>query len=262
MKNTNWIIEQGKHPIAVFAIHQGHQIRREVQNLLILAEEDRLREEDPFTGLFVENIENRIIVNTSRFEVDLNRPPQKAVYQAPEDAWGLNLWKNQLPEDILDRSIDLYNDFYDQAFTFLKKLEDDYGRFIVLDLHSYNHRRNGPDSAPEPIEKNPEINLGTGTMNRKYWAKIVDRFVSDIKNYDFYGRSIDIRENIKFSGGWFSRWVHETFPKTGCCLPIEFKKIFMDEWTDKLDEAVFNELNNALKSAIPGLLEELKNIAR
>ena len=37
---------------------------------------------------------NRIIVNRSRFEVDINRPRDKAVYITPEDAWGLHIWKN------------------------------------------------------------------------------------------------------------------------------------------------------------------------
>ena len=247
----------GKSPLVASAIHQGHHVRPEIEELLVINENERLREEDPFTGLFAEILENRIIVNTSRFEVDLNRPRQKAVYKTPEDAWGLNVWKKQLPEEVINYSLGLYDNFYNEVFQFLKQLENEYGRFIILDLHSYCHRRNGPDSAPQSAEKNPQINVGTGTMNRRFWAKIVSRFIFEIKSYDFLGQNIDIRENIRFTGGYFSRWVHETFPKTGCCLAIEIKKTFMDEWTGLIDENVFREINNALKSAIPGLKEEI-----
>jgi hypothetical protein len=75
--------------------------------------------------------------------------------------------------------------------------------------------------------------------------------------FDFPGGRLDVRENVKFQGGNFSRWIHGKFPGTGCALAIEFKKFFMDEWTGKRDDALHAAIFKALQSTIPGVTEEL-----
>jgi hypothetical protein len=45
--------------------------------------------------------DNQIITHHSRFEFDLNRPPEKAIYLLPSDAWDLQLWKTRPPTKIL-----------------------------------------------------------------------------------------------------------------------------------------------------------------
>ena len=96
------------------------------------------------------------VVYRSRFEVDLNRPRDKAVYQKPEDAWGLTVWKNQPSQGLVARSLALYDGFYAQLHRVCSRLEKEYGRFVVLDLHTYNHRRQGPQGTPADPEGNPE----------------------------------------------------------------------------------------------------------
>jgi hypothetical protein len=61
-------------------------------------------------------------------------------------------------------------------------------------------------------------------------------------------------------GRGFPRFVHEHFPRTGCALAIEFKKFFMDEWTGALNAARHAAIKQALRSTVPGVLEELKRI--
>ena len=104
------------------------------------------------------------------------------------------------------------------------------------------------------------MNIGTGTMERSRWSNIVDRFMSDLRAYDFPGGALDVRENVKFRGGHFPRWVHETFPETGCAIAIEFKKFFMDEWTGEADPTLVSAIGEALRSTVPGVLEELKRL--
>ena len=72
------------------------------------------------------------------------------------------------------------------------------------------------------------------------------------------GRRLDVRENVRFRGGELSRWVHRRFAGRGCALAIEFKKVFMDEWTGALDEQHLEELREALASVVPALIEELR----
>src|SRR5690606_23885341 len=126
----------------------------------------RLREEDPHTDQWRFVAPTRLICLHSRFGLDLNRPPEKAVYRRSEDCWGLEVWKQVLPEESVRKSMADYAAFYRSAENLFRELERRYGAFVVLDLHTYNHRRAGPDAEPEDPSANPEINLGTRTMDR------------------------------------------------------------------------------------------------
>ncbi len=179
------------------------------------------------------------------------------MYIHPEDAWGLKIWKQTPTDKLIKTSLAEYDEFYSELGRILSEIESRYGRFVVFDLHSYNHRRKGPESQPDDAEENPEVNLGTGTMNREFWAAVVERFMSDLKKFDFGGQQLDVRENVKFRGGQLSRWVGEKYPETGCSLAIEFKKFFMDEWTGQLYPVEHQRVLEALKSTMSGVLEEL-----
>jgi hypothetical protein len=152
--------------------------------------------------------------------------------------------------------------FYEDIYKILKQFESKFGKFVILDLHSYCYRRSGADGEPADPALNPEVNIGTGTMNRDKWDSVIDRFISDLAQFDYMERKLDVRENIKFRGGNFGRWIHENFPSTVCCLSVEFKKFFMDEWTGTPYDSHINKIGEALKSAVPGIIEELKKMGR
>ena len=252
-----WFLERGHGPVVAAAIHDGHEVREDVLARMAISEADRLREEDPFTGEWTDLAPTRIIGLRSRFEVDLNRPREKAVYLTPADAWGLRIWNEPPPADFLQRSLAVYDAFYEEVGRLLTRMVDRYGRVVVLDLHTYNHRRQGPDGPPADSRENPDINLGTGTMDRKRWAPVVDRFIVELRNYEFLGRHLDVRENVKFRGGNFPAWIHRHFPESVCVLAVEVKKFFMDEWTGKPDEIQKAAVLKALKSTVWGIHEEL-----
>jgi len=67
---------------------------------------------------------------------------------------------------------------------------------------------------------------------------------------------------VKFRGGNFSRWIHENFADSACCLAVEFKKFFMDEWTGVIDPHEFEAIPQALTSSLSGLRESLQKIDR
>jgi len=130
--------------------------------------------------------------------------------------------------------------------------------FVVLDLHTYNHRREGPVGPVADPAANPEVNVGTGTLrDREKWDGLIRRFVGDLRAFDFGGRQLDVRENVRFRGGHFPRWVHGMFEGAGCCLAIEVKKFFMDEWSGTVDEVQWKLVREALASTLPGLRESL-----
>lgn len=252
------VTRQGKGPLVAVALHHGHQVRPDVARWMAIGDADRLREEDPYTGLWTTVAPTGIVVHRSRFEVDLNRPRVQAVYCSPQDSWGLRVWKRSLPGALIQYSLAQHDAFYREMREILSGVKREFGRFVVFDLHSYNHRRQGPSGKPEDPEGNPEINVGTGSLDPAVWGPVVDRFMGDLRCADFMGRSLDVRENIRFRGGYFSRWVHETFPGTGCALAIEVKKIFMDEWTGRPDRDMIEAVREAIRSTVAGVLDELK----
>jgi N-formylglutamate deformylase len=253
-----WSLTQGAGALVAAAVHNGHAVRGEVAARLALSEAERLREEDPYTGGWTAVAGTRIVGLHSRFEVDLNRPRHQAVYRQPEDARGLHVWKMPPPSALVDRSLAAYDAFYASVRRVLEDLVRRHGRFVVFDLHSYNHRRDGPNSPPADPQENPDVNVGTGTMVRARWAPVVDRFIEDLRGASVLWRRLDVRENVRFRGGYFPQWIHETFPETGCALAIEVKKFFMNEWTGEANLDQVDAIRQALARTVPGVLEALR----
>ena len=146
------------------AIHDGHEVRPDVAELLSLTESERLREEDPCTGARTAAGQTQIVGRRSRFELDLNRPREKAVYRRPADAWGLRVWRSEPGERLISASLAEYDAFYRHVHGILTDAANRHGVFVVFDLHSYNHRRDGAASSPADPARNPEANIGTGSM--------------------------------------------------------------------------------------------------
>ena len=245
-----WLVQRRRSgPVLAVALHDGHHLRRSVAMLTALSDEERRREEDPWTRVLTLVGDCRLVTTRSRFEVDLNRPREKAVYMGPGDAWGLDLWKDTPPAGMVSRSLAMYDEFFDMLGALVDRLVTEYGRVIVLDLHSYNHRRGGPGAPPEDPEDNPEVNLGTGSLDRDRWGVLLERFTRELRKAS--GRAeLDVRENVKFRGGHLPRWLRQHFPKSVCTLSLDFKKTYMDEWSGTLDRRALCGLMGALGSAV------------
>lgn len=252
-----WLEHESEGPLFATAIHAGHNIRGELMPLLAIDDATRLREEDPFTDRWVNVVPSWIVATHSRFEVDLNREREEAVYRHPEMAWDLHLWKAPLSDEMIQHSLVEYDSFYQELEVLLDKLAQHYKRFVILDLHTYNYRREGPDAEVADPATHPEVNVGTGTLDRILCGRVVERFIKDLKKFNFLGRHLDVRENVKFKGRHLARWIHSHYPDSACVLSVEFKKFFMDEWTGECDEKQIRTIREALHSTIAGVLEEL-----
>ena len=251
-----WSVERGVSPIIGTAIHNGGHVREEALALMALADDERLREEDPFTEMVIRDVPNRIVFHRSRFEIDLNRARDGAVYLTPEQAWGLKVWRRPPPSQFVEESLRVHDAYYAMLRQMLSGIEAEYGRFVLLDIHSYNHRRAGPNGPPTDPEAAPEINIGTHSMDRARWAHIVDPFIDALRGFVFCGRRLDVRENVAFQGrGEQTRFVHGHFPTTGCAIAIEFKKFFMDEWTGEPDLEALAAMRAMIAATLP-LLEQ------
>jgi N-formylglutamate deformylase len=262
-------IIEGDGPVVATAVHDGHLVSPGAVGQMALSESERLREEDPFTFNWVKFADTQIVGLHSRFEVDLNRPREKAIYLKPEDCWGLKLWKDQPSQNVVTEAYRLYDSFYQELKRILTRIERKFGYFIVYDMHCYNHRRNGyagPDADPQ---LNPEVNIGTGSdeeratwlVDRSHFEPLIKRVMDDMQRFDYFGRDLDVRENVKFKGGYFSTWIRKNFPQTGCVLSVEFKKFWMDEISGQPYNDQIAMLCKVLESTLPGVRQELSKLS-
>lgn len=242
--------------VVATAIHAGHDLRPEIASLMKLDEPTRLREEDPYTDSIASCADFRVIVSRSRFEVDLNRAPEEAVYRKPEDSWGLDVWQSEPADDVVERSLRIHEDFYRALAAHADQLAAR-GPFVVLDVHAYNHRRGGPGSESAAQVDNPDVNVGTGSMPDR-WREVARSFIATLARQLVRGQRLDVRENIRFEGRQLARWVHDHYPMTGCALAVEFKKTFMDEWSGEPDLDHVDSLTEALRRTIPPTLATLR----
>ncbi|MDM9625482.1 N-formylglutamate amidohydrolase [Rhizobium sp. S152] len=257
-----WTIDRGASCVVATAIHEGHVVRPEIAELYALAPEERMREEDPFTEFIIGRVPNRIVFRRSRFEVDLNRDRDGAVYLRPEQAWGLKVWNTDLSESHVATSLEIHDGYYEALRTTLTAIERQHGRFAVLDVHSYNHRRAGPNAPPSDPVDAPDINIGTFSMDRDRWGDLVDELIDHLGGFRIRGRALHVRENVAFQGkGEQTRFIHKHFPQTGCAIAVEFKKFFMDEWTGEPDTETLLELRDMLASTVPLLERALERVS-
>lgn len=239
------------------SIHAGHDLRPEVADLMILDEAKRLREEDPHTDAITSLMPARLVVHRSRFEADLNRSRDKAVYAGPEYCWGFDVWGTHgLPADVYSRSLDYWDNFYADFAVQLDKLAAR-GPFVIFDVHSYNHRRPGPDQPDEPCSMNPELDLGTGNVDRDRFTPVID-----VLRNSMTAQGFDVRDEVKFFPKNLSNWVHHRYPDVGCVMSLEFKKTFMDEWTGVPDPEHLDLLARALTRTIEPVESALAELSQ
>lgn len=243
-------------PIIATAIHNGHFIRPDLRENLLISDADRKREEDPFTNSMIQSFENRIVVSTSRFEVELNRARERAIYKTPEDCWGLEVWKRELTEQEIEQSLSEYDDFYRRLDCVVSETIRSFGYAIIVDVHAYNHHRLGLGKPFDSVEENPQIILGTTNMPRSYMESIY-KIQKKFQEHIYEGENLDCRIDIKYPGGTMSRHLHQKFPGEVFSLAIEFKKTFMEEWSGELYKDKLQNLISALHSIIPLLKKDL-----
>ena len=250
-RSRDWDITVSDGPVVATAIHDGHAVRPSLRPLLALPREERLREEDPLTAMFTAVGDVRIRAFASRFEVDLNRPREKAVYARPDDCWGLDVWTSPLPPAEIERSLARWDRFYAMVDELLGRLLERWEAVLLIDLHSYNHRRDGASGACAAQEGNPDIELGLTTADPERWREVTADFARALQSVPVAGRTPDVRANVRFpTGGHFPEWVYARWGSRVCTISPEYKKIFMDEWTGTADIGALQALETGLRTAV------------
>ncbi len=251
LTHPDWDIVLSDGPVIATAIHDGHAIRDSLLPWLASDETERRREEDPLTGLLTSVGDVRIRLRSSRFEVDLNRPRDKAISADPADTWDMRVWKDSLPQSEIDRSLQTWDAWYAMMRTLLDATIARWGCALLIDLHSYNHRRDGATGDTADPEENPDIELGVTTLDPRRWGNVARRFGEELRRHPLGNRVLDVRENVRFpTGGYFPEWVYAEYGERVCTISPEYKKIFMDEWSGEVDIAAIEKIRTGLEEAV------------
>ena len=165
-----------------------------------------------------------------------------------------------LSRELFEGSLATYDAFYDALAPRLDALAER-GPFVLLDVHSYNHRRDGADADPAPGRGQPR---GQRRHRQHRPARPSARWSSGSSPTSARPRPacdpVDARENVSFEGRALAWFVHDRYPGVGCVLALEFKKTWMDEWTAEVDDERLSCLRAALAGTLPGLHEELERL--
>ncbi|MGC6430653.1 MAG: N-formylglutamate amidohydrolase [Jejuia sp.] len=234
-------------PYACAAIHDGHQFRKELWENCIHTEYERWYEEDPETKNMVQSHPIVIAGCDSRFEYDLNRAPEDAVFVT---AWGKQLWHEPLSEDMKTKSLQKHANFYKVVHALIKTLESKFGFCTVYDMHSYNWKRWDREV--------PTWNLGTSNVDNERFGNVIEDWRQSLSEIKF---PHDIKSTSKindtFQGnGYFLKYITKNFKNT-LVLATEIAKVYCDEYEHVIFPEVVKSVEEALKFRIPKHAEKV-----
>ncbi|MEM9362166.1 MAG: N-formylglutamate amidohydrolase [Bacteroidota bacterium] len=235
-------------PFVCGAVHDGHQFRPSLWSNCKHTEYERWYEEDPCTRQMVQSFPIVLAGRDSRFEYDLNREPERAVY---EDAWGKQLWKQPLAENEKNLSLQKHANFYKVAHTLCQKLESNFQKVIVFDMHSYNWKRWDREV--------PVWNLGTSNIDRKRFGKLAERWSDKLGSIQLpNGIANTSKINNTFQGnGYFLKYITKNFNNT-LVLATEISKVYCDELSGVIYPEVVQSVEQQLKTLIPQMVQEFE----
>ena len=219
------------------AVHDGHQFRKELWDNCLHTEYERWFEEDPATKEMVQSHPIVIAGCDSRFEYDLNRAPETAIY---EDAWGKQLWKSPLPIAMRERSLEKHSNFYKVVHALISKIEEKFGVCVVYDMHSYNWKR--------WTREVPTWNLGTSNVDNERFSNDIEIWRTILEQTPLPNGIVSTSKiNDTFQGnGYFLKYITQHFSNT-LVLATEIAKVYCDELTQILYPEVVAAVENYLK---------------
>lgn len=226
-------------PFVCTALHNGGRLRDDLLHKCILSDYERWYEEDPKTRYFVSSLPIVLCSNDTRYEYDLNRSEQEAVYKT---AWGKQVWRYPLNASETEQSLMKYQNFYEVAEAIIGKLESLFSQVNVFDIHSYNYKR---------IEREtPVFNLGTRGVNEIKYSKEIANFIHHLEQVQLSEIPVTVKKDDVFEGrGHFTLHISRFFRNT-LVFPLEIKKVYCDELTGEIFEDTANQLKLELTRTI------------
>ncbi|WP_422861362.1 N-formylglutamate amidohydrolase [Flagellimonas sp. W118] len=235
-------------PYVCAAVHDGHQFRKSLWDNCIHTEHERWYEEDPCTKQMIQSFPIVIAGCDSRFEYDLNRPPETAIF---DTAWGKQLWKEPLNEEEKQHSLAKHANFYRVVHALISKLESKFKKTLVFDMHSYNWKRWDREV--------PVWNLGTSNIDNDRFGNLVENWRGKLETVQLpNGIKTTSKINDTFQGnGHFLKYITNNFKNT-LVLATEISKVYCDELTGIIFPEVVRSVEDQLKLLIPEMVNDFE----
>ncbi|CAM3585577.1 flavohemoglobin expression-modulating QEGLA motif protein [Parendozoicomonas haliclonae] len=231
-------------PFLATAVHAGHNLRSELIKKCALTEEERIYGEDLFTDELISAFPITLSVLDSRYEYDLNRAPEQAVYH---EAWGKMVWRRPLTERQKQASLEKHARYYRILKALLGTLNSIYGNSFLLDLHTYNYKRlTTLDSFSETI---PVFNIGTWRMNTSRWGSTLAAFESRLCGITLPNLRTTVAQDQVFQGKGYQAAFCRKHARDTLVLPLDVAKVYMDEETGQPYPLVLEALGDQLYHA-------------
>lgn len=226
-------------PSVCTALHAGHQFRSSLQDFCHLTEAERLYEEDPFTDQLIAAMPITLVAMDSRYEYDLNRPLATCIYKT---AWGKKVWQKAMPPRERQISVAKHQQFYRILDALLRRIEKQFKVALVFDVHSYNHLRIEGES--------PTFNLGTEQLDRDRWSAVLEKSIKRLQRIELPNLPVTAATNHVFYGrGYLAAHVNSRYENT-LVLPLEIKKVYLDELSGRPYPIVLNSLRQQFKDCL------------
>jgi len=227
-------------PYICTAIHDGHQFRKELWKNCLHTEYDRWYEEDPETKNMVFSHPIVFAGCDSRFEYDLNRSPEDAIF---ETAWGKQLWKTPLDQTKIRRSLNKHINFYKVVYALINKIESKFGVSIIYDMHSYNWQRWDREV--------PTWNLGTSNIDTVRFGNTIESWRKTLSEMELPNgiKSTAAINDTFFGNGYFLKYITKNFKNT-LVLATEIAKIYCDEYQQIIYPEVVSAVEKQLRTLI------------
>jgi N-formylglutamate amidohydrolase len=255
-KRVNALLDDGSLQIHIndytffvcTAIHAGHNLTHSLEKNCLLSKVQRLQEEDEFTDKLIATQPIQLIIHDSRYEYDLNRDESEYLY---EYAWGKKVWKEPLVNRLKQKSLAKHRRYYRILTALLKQLMSIHRQCLVFDVHSYNYQMRHYIRAPV-------FNLGTAFLDNHLYQHLIKLMSWQLSAIEIPGIDVDVMLNEVYVGdGFHAQFVHDNFGKHVALIPLEIKKIYMDEYTGKKDEVIFKWIKQGLERSIKNISKKI-----
>ena len=241
--STAYIRVQSYEPIIGLAIHAGHRVREELQSKMAITEEERLYEEDAGVDQFISDFPIQMIGLDSRYEYDVNRKLDNAIYLKPFQCWGKRVWITPPTKEELNISQQKWEEFHEMLSFLVEEIHRSQGKTFVLDLHSYNYQRTNPTRKPIDF---PDFNLAVSTQDHTKYRKALDALTNELKKLEITNGTPTVKENDVFKkDGAVATKLEALYPN---CLitPVEVKKIYMNEKTGEMNPPMIETIRRKM----------------
>ncbi|UTW62621.1 flavohemoglobin expression-modulating QEGLA motif protein [bacterium SCSIO 12741] len=226
-------------PFLCAAIHNGHGLRPELEEISALSEYERWYEEDPYTIDFVRSFPMTIEGMDSRYEYDLNRGPEGAVF---EEAWGKQVWTRSLSDQEKQQSLDKHAAFYQVIDALCAAMMDRFSGGLVYDIHSYNYKRHDRET--------PVFNIGSERVDQHKFGAQVEKWRDELSKIKLPNtHNLTQINGIFYGRGYLLEHVSKRFEDI-LVLATEVKKVYCDELTGESFPKVIEALHQGFKRAI------------